>query len=532
MRTPTFSHKDFAVEDYANLAGNLKSRLYPALIDKRFEVYSNDNIEYRSQLFTQDLLESVGWRKKLGDLIKRVRIENPLISLSIRKGYRGNGLWEMVKGRLGSVLGVVVLAINHGGGRLGALQRSSSSLSMHTQANGLLKLIEGPFGLHSLHNYTIGLSRPIRWVKIASNSFWVYSNRDEPCYIRRKASGSDVVFLILYVDDILIMGNNIPKLKEVKDYLGKCFSVKDLGEAAYILGIKIYRDRSLRLIGLNQSAYIDKILKKFNMQNSKKGFIPMEVKHDLSNEMCASSDEEKAYMKRVPYASAVGSIMYAVRCTRPDVAFAQNLVSRYQQNPGKLHWVAVKHILKYLRNTKDMFLVYGGNPDTELDVTGFCDASWQCDKDDTKSQTGYVFVVNGGAVDWKSKKQTTIAMHATQSEYMAASEAAMEAVWIRKFVEDLGVMPSISKPINMYCDNSAAIIFANEPGVMKGARHFLRRYHYVREQVESGEIKLIKVHTDKNLADAFTKALPRGKVSEHANGIGLRLASSFMHICD
>ncbi|GJZ74254.1 retrotransposon protein, putative, ty1-copia subclass [Tanacetum coccineum] len=322
------------------------------------------------------------------------------------------------------------------------------------------------------------------------------------------------------------------KLKEVKDYLGKCFSVKDLGEAAYILGIKIYRDRSLRLIGLNQSAYIDKILKKFSMQNSKKGFIPMEVKHDLSNEMCASSDEEKAYMKKVPYASAVGSIMYAVRCTRPDVAFAQNLVSRYQQNPGKLHWVAVKHILKYLRNTKDMFLVYGGNPDTELDVTGFCDASWQCDKDDTKSQTGYVFIVNGGAVDWKSKKQTTIAMHATQSEYMAASEAAMEAVWIRKFVGDLGVMPSINKPINMYCDNSAAIIFANEPGVMKGARHFLRRYHYVREQVESGEIKLIKVHTDKNLADAFTKALPRGKVNEHANGIGLRLASSFMHICD
>ncbi|GJY55993.1 copia protein [Tanacetum coccineum] len=137
-----------------------------------------------------------------------------------------------------------------------------------------------------------------------------------------------------------------------------------------------------------------------------------------------------------------------------------------------------------------------------------------------------------GAVDWKSKKQTTIAMHATQSEYMAASEAAMEAVWIRKFVGDLGVMPSINKPINMYCDNSAAITFANEPGVMKGARHFLRRYHYVREQVESGEIKLIKVHTDKNLADAFTKALPRGKVNEHANGIGLRLASSFMHICD
>nr|GEY61851.1 hypothetical protein [Tanacetum cinerariifolium] len=174
---------------------------------------------------------------------------------------------------------------------------------------------------------------------------------------------------------------------------------------------------------------------------------------------------------------------FADRCTRPDVAFAQNLVSRYQQNPGKLHWVAVKHILKYLRNTRDMFLVYRGKPDTELDVT-------------------------------------------------AALEAAMVGVWIRKFVGDLGVMPSINKPINMYCDNSDTIIFANEPGIMKSARHFLQRYHYIREQVETGEIKLIKVHTDDNLVDPFTKALPRGMVIDHANGIGLQLASSFMHTCD
>nr|GEZ72406.1 retrotransposon protein, putative, Ty1-copia subclass [Tanacetum cinerariifolium] len=193
--------------------------------------------------------------------------------------------------------------------------------------------------------------------------FRFIQNRDEPC-VYRKASGSDVVFLILYVDDILIMGNNIPRLKEVKDYLGKCFSMKDLGEAAYILGIKIYRDRSRRLIRLSQSAYINKILKKCNMRNSRKGYLPMEVKHDLSNELCASTPEEVAYMKKVPYASAVGSIMYAVRCTRPDVAFAQNLVGRYQQNSRKLHRVAVKHILKYLRNTMYMFLVYGGKPDT------------------------------------------------------------------------------------------------------------------------------------------------------------------------
>nr|GFB63757.1 retrotransposon protein, putative, Ty1-copia subclass [Tanacetum cinerariifolium] len=130
-------------------------------------------------------------------------------------------------------------------------------------------------------------------------------NHNEPC-VYHKASRSDVVFLILYVDDILIMGNNIPRLKEVKDNLGKCFSMKDLEEAAYILGIKIYRDRSRRLIRLSQSAYIDKILKKYNMHNSKKGYLPMEVKHDLSNKLCASTPEEVAYMKKVPYDSAVG----------------------------------------------------------------------------------------------------------------------------------------------------------------------------------------------------------------------------------
>ncbi|GJV40689.1 hypothetical protein Tco_1419129 [Tanacetum coccineum] len=140
--------------------------------------------------------------------------------------------------------------------------------------------------------------------------------------------------------------------------------MKDLGGATFILGIKIYRDRSKRLIGLSQSAYMDKILKRYRMDNSKRG-----------------------------------SIMYAVRGTRPDVAFAQNITSRFQQNPGEPYWTAVKTIFKYLRNTKDMFLVYGGNPKAELRVDCYYDAGFETDRDDTKSQTGYVFVLNGGAVD-------------------------------------------------------------------------------------------------------------------------------------
>ncbi|GKD75416.1 hypothetical protein Tco_1333698 [Tanacetum coccineum] len=227
----------------------------------------------------------------------------------------------------------------------------------------------------------------------------------------------------------------------------------------------------------------------------------MQERLDLNKTQDASTPEEVKRMQNVPYASAVGSIMYAVRCTGLDVAFA---------------------------NTKDMFLVYGGNPKAELRVDCYCDAGFETDRDDTKSQTGYVFILHGGVVDWKSSKQSTTAMSATEAEYIAASKAAMEAVWIRKFISGLGIVPTINEPIRMFCDNSAALHFANEPGVQKGARHYHRRYHYVRESIALGEIRFLKVHTDDNLADPFTKALPKGKLTQHARSMGLRLASSFM----
>ncbi|GKA58675.1 retrotransposon protein, putative, ty1-copia subclass [Tanacetum coccineum] len=146
--------------------------------------------------------------------------------------------------------------------------------------------------------------------------------------------------------------------------------IKRFGEAAFILGIKIYRDRSKRLIGLSQNAYMDKILKRYKMDNSKRGHIPMQERLDLNKSQ--------------------GSIMFAVRCTRPDVAFVQNITSRFQQNPGELHWTAVKNILKYLRNTKDMFLVYSRNSEAELRVNCYCNTGFKIDIDDMKSLTGYV----------------------------------------------------------------------------------------------------------------------------------------------
>ena len=167
-----------------------------------------------------------------------------------------------------------------------------------------------------------------------------------------------MAFLVLYVDDILLIGNDVKLLESVKEYLNSQFSMKDLGEAAYILGIKIYRDRSKRLIALSQRTYLEKILKRFNMEQSKKGFLPVPRGNPLSVTQCPATAKDREEMAAIPYASAIGSIMYAMLSTRPDVALAISLTNRFQSNPGKEHWNAVKNILKYLQRTKDMFLVY------------------------------------------------------------------------------------------------------------------------------------------------------------------------------
>ena len=150
--------------------------------------------------------------------------------------------------------------------------------------------------------------------------------------------------------------------------------------------------------------------------------------------------------------------MYAMLCTRPDVCLAISMAGRYQSNPGVEHWTAVKNILKYLKRTKDMFLVYGS--DKELIVKGYVDARFDTDPNDSKSQNRYVFILNGGAVSWSSSKQSIVAGSTFEAEYIAASEAANEGVWMKEFMSDLGVIPSASGLMKIFCDNTGAIAFA------------------------------------------------------------------------
>ena len=163
------------------------------------------------------------------------------------------------------------------------------------------------------------------------------------------------------------------------------------------------------------------------MEESKKGFVPMLSGKTLSKTQSPDTAEDREKMNNIPYASAIGSIMYAMLCTRPDIAHAISLTSRYQSDPGMEHWTAVKNILKHLNRTKDMVLSYGG--DEQLVVKGYTDASWNTDPDDSKSQSGYVFILNGATVSWRSAKQRVVDKSSTESEYIAASEAAQEAIW-------------------------------------------------------------------------------------------------------
>ena len=164
---------------------------------------------------------------------------------------------------------------------------------------------------------------------------FIKSDHDSCLY--RKFSGRKVNFLILYVDDILLIGNDVEMLQETKESLERSFSMKDLGVATYIPGIRIYRDRSRRLIGLSQSTYLDKVLNKFNMESSNKGFLPMSHGVKLSKTQCPSTTDERSRMSAIPYASAVGSIMYAMICSRLDISYAQSVTSRYQADPGETY---------------------------------------------------------------------------------------------------------------------------------------------------------------------------------------------------
>ena len=210
-------------------------------------------------------------------------------------------------------------------------------------------------------------------------------------------------------------------------------------------------------------------------------------------------------MRQVPYASTVGSLMYVMLCARPDICYSVGMVSRYQSNLGPKHWQAVKHILKYLRRTKDYTLVYQCE---DLVPIGYIDLDFQSDLDFRKSTSSCVFTLGGGAISQRSVKQSFIANSTMEVEYVATCEVAKEAIWLNKFLYDLGVVRMEQVSITLFCDNSEVVAQSKDPRNHKKGKHIERKYHIIRDIVARGDIVVAKIDSANNLVDPFTKALP------------------------
>jgi hypothetical protein len=293
------------------------------------------------------------------------------------------------------------------------------------------------------------------------------------------------------------------------------FEISDLGELSWLLGLKVKHDRSAWTITLSQKAYVDTILERFYLVESKSAAIPMDVGGTLSSDQSPDTHATYADMQDVLYQRGIGSLMYAATSTRPDIAFAVATLSQFMRNPGRVHWDAAKHTMRYLKGTADYGITLGG---TEGGIEAYVDADW-ASQPHRHSMSGYVIMLNGGPVAWSSRKQPIIALSTAEAEYIALTAAAREVLYLQLLVEELYDTPSSSTPV--YCDNQAAIALASNNKFHARTKHIDIRYHFVRAHVKNGAFKLRYCPTDDNVANTFTKPLPRPRLQKLRTMMGL-----------
>nr|GEW47634.1 retrotransposon protein, putative, Ty1-copia subclass [Tanacetum cinerariifolium] len=328
---------------------------------------------------------------------------------------------------------------------------------------------------------------PRQWYKrfdeyILSNGF-KRSSYDICVYYRSYAPG-EYIYLLLYVDDMLIACKSKAEIGSTKSLLKKEFDMKYLREAKKILGMEILRDRSHKILRVSQSGYVSKILNNFRIDNGKSVQMSLGGHFKLSLKDCPVKDCDVERMSKVPYANAVGSLMYLMVCTRPDIAYDVSIVSRYLANPGKSHWEAVKWILKYLRGTANVGLIYGTNHDNHMDVTCFVNSDYAKDPDKGRSITGY-------------------------AKYVTLTKAVKEAIWLKGLLEELGV--ELNR-VTVNCDNQGAIYLSRNHVFHEMTKHINVRYYFIREVLEAKTVEVLKVGTEHNAADALMKVVPGHKL--------------------
>jgi hypothetical protein len=320
-----------------------------------------------------------------------------------------------------------------------------------------------------------------------------FKENEEDNRVYAKFKNGRFIFLILYMDGILLVSSHVDLLLETKKFLSSNFDMKDICEASFIIGIEIHRDRSKGELGLSQKAYLEKVLKKYIMHGSKPSSAPIVKGDRFGNFQCPRNQYEIDQMKSVLYASAVGSLMYAQVCTRPDLAFVTGILGRYQSNPGIEHWRMVKKALRSVQGTKGFMLTYKRSD--ALEILGYSDSDFARCVDTKKSMSGYVFTLAGGAISFKSSKQIVMASSMMHAEFAACHEATGQALWLKKFIPSLKVVDNIERPLKVYCDNEPTIFYSHNNKSSGATKHIDIKFYIVKEKIQDQTISLEHIST-------------------------------------
>lgn len=381
-----------------------------------------------------------------------------------------------------------------------------------------------PEGVKAKENHVCKLNKALYGLKQAARCWFQHfdtlikelgfesSSVDRCLYILDKGNISENIYLLLYVDDIIIVTYKIDILNKFKHYLQKQFSMTDLEEIKMFLGIRVNRINNI--ITLDQTNYLEGVLSKFNMTECNPINTPLPTKLDY---VALNKDE----FYDAPCKNLIGCLMYAMLCTRPDLCMAVNILSRYQTKNNKELWQNLKRILRYIKGSINLKLVYKRN-DFKNILYGYVDADWANDQLDRKSTTGYIFkLFDQNTICWNTKRQNSVATSSTEAEYMALYEGIKEACWLKSLLNSIKL--EILNPIIIFEDNNGCIAIANNPTDHKRSKHIDVKYHFSRDKIAQKEIMLKYISTDKQLADPFTKPLPAIQFQKLRNEFNLIL---------
>lgn len=324
--------------------------------------------------------------------------------------------------------------------------------------------------------------------------------------IYTKLSDKENVILLVWVDDIVVAASSEVCLREVKEKLQSKFKMKDLGNLSHF--IRIDFTQKVGTIKMNQSRYIDKILERFGVADCKARATPSEIKCDLTPE--GNKTDQRRYREML------GSLIYIMTCTRPDISWIVSRLSQYMSDPREKHTTALKHVYRYLQGTK-YYELCCNKCDTKLELMGYSDADWANDTEDRKSTTGYCFSLSqGGAiVSWKTKKQQTVALSTCEAEYVALAATVQEALYLTQLLKDMD--HNFKQTVTVFEDNQGTIRLAKNPVNRQRSKQVDIKYHFIRSNVLQGKIILVYCPTESMVADVFTKSSTRGNIEKFSS---------------